>query len=428
MSSSASNTFDDSENKRYFVDNIIEVSESSNPWHFPASGYLTMFSGIIGVAAVTAPISQGQFGQFPIYVFTGDGINAVSVSSDGKFLTSNIVSREVAISRQILSFEQAVVFISDKGVMLLQGSQVTNLSPDMNGRHYTLETDVATLLSSDTNWNSLLSATSDNTPFMAFMRNAEIAYDYKGGRLIFFNDSKPYQYVYMFGTNSWHKLISLTGNYNVLNSYPDCMVAKRIEYATSYDEITISEIVESGESSHTVADALEAWFAAHNVQIENHALYNLPATVKMLGETTTAFAEEIEENYSDEVTYTLEHISAPWYESVLLDYSTALDDVSVLSDTASSVKGMIVTRPFDLGEPDIRKSINSLRIRGQYNAGDVKYILCGSMDGHVWKRLTSLRGGSYKLFRLVILANLAPTERITWVDVDYESRFNDKLR
>ena len=89
---------------------------------------------------------------------------------------------------------------------------------------------------------------------------------------------------------------------------------------------------------------------------------------------------------------------------------------------------MIVTRPFDLEAPDIRKSINSIRIRGQYNLNDVKYILCGSMDGINWQRLTSLRGGSYKLFRLVVLANLSPTERISWIDVDFDTRFTNKLR
>ena len=89
---------------------------------------------------------------------------------------------------------------------------------------------------------------------------------------------------------------------------------------------------------------------------------------------------------------------------------------------------LLVTRPFDLGEPDVRKAIKSLRIRGYFNHKDVKYMLLGSMNGIVWRKLLSLRGGSYKSFRLVILANLAPGERISWVDVDYEGRFGDKLR
>lgn len=107
----------------------------------------------------------------------------------------------------------------------------------------------------------------------------------------------------------------------------------------------------------------------------------------------------------------------------ILNFSTPLDVTS-----KESMKGVIATRPIDLGEPDIRKTIKSIRIRGQYNRNDVRYILLGSMDGINWGVLPSLRGGSYKLYRLVILSSLSPTERISWIDIDYESRFGNKLR
>ena len=104
-----------------------------------------------------------------------------------------------------------------------------------------------------------------------------------------------------------------------------------------------------------------------------------------------------------------------------------MEDTGLLSRT-DSVKGVVITRPFDLGEPDIRKTIRSIRIRGDYNRSDVQYILLGSFDNIHWKRLVSLRGGSYKTFRLIILTDLAPTERITWIDVDYETRMTNRLR
>lgn len=107
----------------------------------------------------------------------------------------------------------------------------------------------------------------------------------------------------------------------------------------------------------------------------------------------------------------------------ILNYSTPLDVTS-----RENIKGVIATRPIDLGEPDIRKTIKSIRIRGQYNRNDVRYILLGSMDGINWGVLPSLRGGSYKLYRLILLTNLSPTERISWIDIDYESRFANKLR
>jgi len=119
----------------------------------------------------------------------------------------------------------------------------------------------------------------------------------------------------------------------------------------------------------------------------------------------------------------------------VMNFSTVLNYEHIVSDTNNPVLGIIATRPFDLGEPDVRKSINSIRIRGRYNRcdpvssiPDVQYILLGSMDGLNWQRLTSLRGGSYKVFRMVIVTRLSPMERITWIDIDYETRMTNKLR
>jgi len=426
-----SSGLDPTEKKRYASDNVIRVSPVDNPFYFPASGYLTMFSTIIGTGIVTRPLSEGQFGQFPLYVFTSDGIYAVSTSSDGTFLSKEAVSREVAVSPEILSMEQAVVFVTDKGVMMLQGSQVTNLSPFMNGRHYTIEDDVKTILQSDSEWSGLVPSTADGDPFMAFVREAKIGYDYNGGRLLFFNDTKPYQYVYMLGTQSWHKVSGSVGSHTVLNSYPDCYVAKYVDRIdTENKSVTIRVIGGSpthGLSAGDVRSDVENMLPGMD---QGTSLESLPQSFLWTTADADAFIAAIEayECQRDDhcVYYTVEQPRIT--SSTLLDYSTVLDDADVLSDSASPVKGIIVTRPFDLGEPDIRKTIRSIRIRGQYNRGDVKYILCGSMDGIHWKRLTSLRGGSFNLFRLVILTSLSPTERVTWVDVDYESRFNDKLR
>ena len=419
------------EDRWYKEDDLIWASEANNPFLFTAGGIIRFNSDVIGLAAITAPLSEGQAGQFDMYVFTENGIYALKNNAEGDFILSHLISREVAINKNILGFEQTVIFVSDKGVMMLQGSQITNLSPEMTGRHYTLETDVASILSEDTDWSGLISAVSDNTPFMAFMRDAKIAYDYKGGRLIFFNDAKAYQYVYMFGTQSWHKLLGGSGGYTVLNSYPDCIVAKytdRID--TEHKLVTIRVIGESEThelSSNDVRLMVENMLPGMDSGTD---LSRLPMSFVWSNADAHDFTEAIESaDYQIDdhaVYYTVADIRIT--DTALLDHSTVLDNADVLSDEANPVKGIIITRPFDLGEPDIRKAIKSIRIRGKYDRGNVKYILCGSMDGIHWKRLTSFRGGSCNLYRLVILANLSPTERITLVDVDYETRFADKLR
>lgn len=106
----------------------------------------------------------------------------------------------------------------------------------------------------------------------------------------------------------------------------------------------------------------------------------------------------------------------------LVDLSLAYDE------TLTAKKVIVITRPFDLGMPDVFKSITSIKIRGDYDKGNVKYFLQGSDNGRDFYTLNSLRGKSWKMFRIFILADLEPTERISWIDVDFEPRYNNRLR
>ena len=319
-----------------------------NPFVFPISSRYTMSSRVLGCAIATTALSTGQFGQFPVYVFTEDGIWAMETASDGTFISTKPLNREVCINADsITTIDNAVVFVTAKAVMMISGSQVVNLSPNMNGKHFALSVSSDEYgLIEGSNWGQFVDALTDSTHFLSFMRDAQIAYDYTGDRLLFIKEDEGYQYVFMLKTNTWHKIMMdgytfIPSLSHVMNAYPDSYVNARISTLGHY-----------------------VW-----------------------------------------------------------NFSTVLNVTST-----ENRKGIIITRPIDLGEPDIRKTIKSIRIRGQYNRNDVKYILLGSFDGHTWKVLTSLRGGSYKLFRMIILTNLSPTERISWIDIDYESRFATKLR
>lgn len=187
------------------VEDILYQSAVSNPFYYPVSGKLKFTGRINGIATTTKALSTGQFGQFPLYVFTGDGIFAMTTNSDGTFSTFSPLSREVALDGKVFPIDQAIVFITEKGVMMLQGSDITELSPNMNGKHWVIEDDAKDIISSKTQYGNLLEPLVDNTPFMAFMKQATCCYDYTGKRLVFFNDSCNYQYVYMLPTGTWHK-------------------------------------------------------------------------------------------------------------------------------------------------------------------------------------------------------------------------------
>ena len=322
--------------------NKLLISESSNPFNFPLTGVFEFQSKVLGVAIATTALSQGQFGQFPLYVFTEDGIWAMETAANGSFVTNKPLSREVCVNPDsICSIDNAVVFVTAQGVMMLQGSQVVNISPYMNGRHYQIENSARTIIETQDFFCDLLPALSDNTHFLAFVKAASIAYDYAGRRLIFIKKDEKYQYIYKLDTQTWHKTAYGLDLVAPINSYPECLI--------------------QGNKDG---------------------------------------------------------------KSCIYDFSTILDAV----ESKTSVKGVIVTRPFDLGEPDVFKTITDVRIRGQFPKGAVKFILLGSNDGINFATVSTLRGRSWKLFRMVILANLDPTDRISWIDVMYDTKFTNKLR
>ena len=340
-------------------------SAMENPFYYPASGRIKFSANLITVAAISTALSEGQYGQFDLYIFTDKGIWVLNPNDEGSFLTSKPLSRDVCLSESaVVSIDQAVVFVTAKGVMLLDGTKITNLSPAMTGKHYSMEESAINVLMARDAGPKYRHALADNTPFMDYMQRTDngemqIAYDYTGGRLIFFNPAFNYEYIYMLQTNTWHKYVmdiqrgdEKAMNIKVLNSYPGCYLFCRDKTNKLY-------------------------------------LYN---------------------------------------------WSTVLD--VLVEDT--EVTGIIASRPFDLDEPDTLKTINHIKIRGmyeRYRTGEdgkktprVSYMLLGSQDGIHFHLLDSLRGKSWKLFRIIVLYTLNPTERISWIDIDYETRFKNKLR
>jgi hypothetical protein len=415
------------ENKRLYV------SEMDNPFIFTAKGVFSFDDEIMGIATTTKALSSGQFGQFPLYVFTKGGIWSMETAADGSFVSKKPLSRDVALSADcITQIEQAVVFTTDKGVMLLTGSDIKNISPFMTGKHYVLEDQSAGMLGKSGTWSPLLPAVSDATPFMDFMRSAKCAYDYTGQRLLFFNDGEAYQYVYKFDTDTWHKM-SLD-----IPPFEDHQYIRLNIGAYAPDLVDLT--------------GLFGWFESHGTTMVR-PIEEWTTEKMQMGGTYLIGYNDNEDNYN----YLYEYFNdgSPWNMQADLDGFNNTQKVSVLNtypdcwvslrvkdggtkilnlstafdtDKVQPLKGIIVTRPFDLEEPDIRKAIRSIRIRGNFNRNDVKYILQASMDGIHWGVLPSLRAGSFKLFRLVLLCDLEAYERISYIDIDYETRFTNRLR
>ena len=403
------------------TDNKIFISEINKPFEFPDASKYTFQSKVLSVAIATTALSQGQFGQFPLYVFTEDGIWAMETAADGSFVTSKPLSREVCINPDaICPIDNAVVFVTNKAVMMISGSQVANISPFMNGRHYTPNDSAKNLIRKEEGFTDLVPAIADDDPFMRFMSDAKTAYDYTGQRLIFISPSNTgFQYVYKIDTQTWHKVAFDGFDLDFpLNSYPECLVQgrKNEKRFLWYVDRLRDEVITAN-----IADVIRTRIPSiTNEEVQAWLDKKAPIDV-------TAYVNDDFRFWAWDEFYFL-NIETTIVESEKITKIFSLSTVLDASREQETAKGILITRPFDLGMPDVFKSITKIKIRGDYDKDNVKFILQGSDNGRDFYTLTSLRGKSWKMFRIFILADLEPTERISWIDIDFEPRYQNKLR
>lgn len=395
----------------------IMVSEFKNPFIYPVKGRVEFKDDIVGIGYVTKPLSEGQAAGFDLYVFTDGGIYYAGLYRDGVPASCHLLSNDVALPGSVSIIDQAVVFITASGVKLLTATDIADLSPYMNGAPFFPPSDLRYILN-ESEWVDLVATVENDSTFMDFMAGAQCAYDYKGKRLIFFKDGYEFQWVYRFESKSWHKLLSgdASAYYILLAARPDCLVS----YAQRHDltRLTIS-VVHDAIERQMVSEILVRYNIDTGLPADLPAIYELD----MDGETLEDLESDL--NYSG-CEYS--DVSFSDWRTVMYNYETLLGHEALVDTVANSVRGIIITRALSFDADDVRKTIAQLRIRGRFNRGDVQYLLLVSLDGISWQVLRTLRGGSYKFFRIVVLTNLSPTERISWIEADVEGRFANKLR
>lgn len=218
------------------VPNKIYTSAVNDAYFFPLAGITTVGTGtIVGISSAARALSQGQFGQFPLYCFSTDGIWAMRVENDGFFKPAQPVSRDVCTNpKSITQMDSSVVFVTDRGIMHISGSSTECLSDILD-----TETpfDMASLphaadiinvfngwLADDEKQGNLqLPADFTLQPFRTFLAGCRIAYDYTHQHVIVFNHDYNYAYVYSMSSQAWGMMVMLHKMSHTVNSYPDAM-------------------------------------------------------------------------------------------------------------------------------------------------------------------------------------------------------------
>ena len=225
------------------VDDISDKlysSEIGNPFLFKPSGIIS-FPGIVkGTATTTEPLSQGQFGQFPLYVFTDKGTWALEIASTGAYSTKQVVTREICINPDsIVNMKREVAFMTERGLCIISGKDTEIITLPLEDANYKYSNlcksnledyeDVLPLLTK-ANVN-LTTAAVDHPKFSlpvntnetaqangSYMSNARPAFDAANERIYLYNPLYTYSYIFNISSKTWSRVTDQFSN--VVSSYP----------------------------------------------------------------------------------------------------------------------------------------------------------------------------------------------------------------
>lgn len=182
-------------------DNQILTSDVNNPWIFTSKGNNTIGNGeLITVASQTTALSQGQFGQYPLIAFCSDGIWALKTDDEGLYSAVHPMSREVCNNPDsVIETDGFIFFTTEKGLMVVNGNQVTCVSERMNGK------------------------VNNGINLRTCLRGCFIAYDYRDSMLWIINEGETDAFVYNIkdGTFGMKQIPKVK---RVINDYPDTLL------------------------------------------------------------------------------------------------------------------------------------------------------------------------------------------------------------
>lgn len=118
--------------------NKLKVSSINNPFNYPNVNNYQIGNGeIISMGTQAQRISEGSFGQYPLFIFTNTGIYSLQIGQ-GEILYSNQVAPvtyETPVSKIISETPYGIIFISARGLCSISGQQVELISESIDQIH-----------------------------------------------------------------------------------------------------------------------------------------------------------------------------------------------------------------------------------------------------------------------------------------------------
>lgn len=186
--------------------NMVRVSNVANPFYFNEVNQVTLPTGTIsGLSTTAKALSQGQFGAFPLYCFSDNGIWALEVSDTGTYSAKQPLSRAVCTNPDsITQTEGSVLFVTKRGLMALDGSNVTCVSEVLSGHNYT---SALSKLDKVKALAGLQDVPNPDTHIEEWLQDAKLLYDDKRQMIYAFNGENVLGYVYSISDQAWGMMV-----------------------------------------------------------------------------------------------------------------------------------------------------------------------------------------------------------------------------
>ncbi|MCL2650307.1 MAG: hypothetical protein FWD60_04670 [Candidatus Azobacteroides sp.] len=228
----------------YIEPNKLKVSALNDPFMFPNETTYLISNGIIlNMASIATRISEGQFGQFPLYVFTNKGIYSMSVGSGGVVYAQEAAPTSYEVPKTIIknnipgtiicSTPFGVIFISARGVCIISGQDVELLTELLKQQPKELT------IESNKEIDGILFNYGKETLEKYLETAQSILYDPKENEIIIYNNSPLFKWNWVLNLDSkqFHQSTEEI-DMVVQNTFPDLKVIKGVKvknYAKSGD-------------------------------------------------------------------------------------------------------------------------------------------------------------------------------------------------
>ncbi|MBQ7462437.1 MAG: hypothetical protein IJS63_09335 [Bacteroidaceae bacterium] len=241
--------------------NMLYVSVQGNP--IVIDQRVRVGDGILYAAAANVkPITRNQFGTAPLYAFSSDGIWGLEVSSEGKYSVRQAVARDVLATlgehvniESITPIDGAVLFATERGIILLAGSEAQCISQAINSE------DAFQLAELGDNFDTFISGwfaqieDLDFVKFMDYVKGCRMLYDYVHQCVIVYNPQIAYAYVYSLEQKKWGMRLSdiMYG----INSYPDAWAVNSLNEIINLSSEPTTQTEEQEETEETETQTIK---------------------------------------------------------------------------------------------------------------------------------------------------------------------------